>query len=85
VTGTARTTRLQLGRGGSPARVSIDVDSDYDFEMERGVLKPGNVHVGKTVGPLASGTLDTDVTITGPLDERRYRDPDREGRPACRR
>jgi AsmA protein len=59
VTGTARTTRLQLVRGSSSARVPIDfdIDSDYDLETERGVLKPGNMHLGKALARL-SGTYD---------------------------
>jgi len=114
LTGVAHATGLQLVRGSSPARVPIDVsfDADYDKATRRGVLKPGDVHIGKALArlggsydltgetavvrmtlsgrrmpvpavqaslpavgivlppgaALTSGTLDTDLTIAGPLD-----------------
>jgi len=114
LTGIAHATGLQLVRGSSPARVPIDVsfDADYDKATRRGVLKPGDVHIGKALArlggsydltgetavarmtlsgrrmpvpaveaslpavgivlppgaTLTSGTLDTDLTIAGPLD-----------------
>jgi AsmA protein len=59
LTGTARTTRLQLVRGSPAARVPIDVafDSDYDKTTRRGVLKPGDVHIGQALARLG-GTYD---------------------------
>ena len=112
--GKASATRLQLVPGASPARVPVEIDyeSDYSLTAQRGVVKQGDVHIGKATAHLTGeynatgetiavrmklsgqhmpvteleaalpalgltlpsgasfrrGTLDTDLTIGGPLD-----------------
>jgi AsmA protein len=52
--GKAHATKLQLVQGGSPARVpvEIDYDSDYDLKAQRGVVKRGDVRIGKATAQL---------------------------------
>ena len=112
--GKASATKLQLVPGASPARVPVEIDyeSDYNLTAQSGVVKQGDVHIGRAIAHLAGayntagesitvrmtlsgqnmpvtelesalpalgltlpsgasfrrGTLDTDLTISGPLD-----------------
>src|SRR5207249_1028500 len=49
-----RTSKLQLVRGSSPARTPIEVefDSQYDLKSHSGVIKQGDVHIGKAIARL---------------------------------
>jgi AsmA protein len=112
--GTLRANKLQLVQGSSPAHVPIEIDyeSEYDLKNQGGIVKQGDVHVGKALARLTgnyntrgdvpavqmklsgrqmpvseleaslpaigmtlpagasleAGTLDTDLTIDGPID-----------------
>jgi AsmA protein len=46
--------KFQLVQGGSPARVPVEIDygSDYDLKAQRGVVKQGDVHIGKALAQL---------------------------------
>lgn len=112
--GNMKSTRARLVPGGSPASVPFEVDyeSEYTAKAQRGVLKRGDLHIGKATarltgdydlagetpairmklaGPkmavtelqaalpaigvtlpsgasMRQGTLDTELTITGPID-----------------
>jgi AsmA protein len=113
-TGTLDAAGVQLVPGGSPAHVPvrIDYESDYSRKTQTGVVRQGNVHVGKALARLTGaynaggdatsvrlklagqkmaaadleaalpalgialpsgaslrdGTLDVDLTISGPID-----------------
>lgn len=60
IKGQVRANKLQLVRGSSPSRVPVEIDyeSQYDLMNQRGVVKQGDVHVGKAVAR-ATGTYDT--------------------------
>ena len=53
-TGRLRASRLQLVRGSSPARTPIEVefDSHYDLKSHSGLIRQGDVHVGKAIARL---------------------------------
>jgi AsmA protein len=55
--GKVNATKIQLVAGGSPAHVPVEIDyaSDYTAKTERGVLKQGDVHIGKAVAHLTGG------------------------------
>jgi AsmA protein len=55
--GKVHATKIQLVAGASPARVPVEIDyaSDYTAKTERGVLKQGDVHIGKAVAHLTGG------------------------------
>ncbi|MFY9531625.1 MAG: AsmA family protein [Candidatus Acidiferrales bacterium] len=63
--GKVNATRLQLVQGSSPARepVQIDYDTDYELKPQTGVLKQGDVHIGKALARL-TGTYHTAGEIT---------------------
>ena len=112
--GTVSATGFQLAPGGSPARVPVEIayEADYNRKGQTGVVKQGDVHIGKAVAHLTGdynaggeavavrlkltgdkmpapdleatlpaigvtlppgaalkqGTLDVNLTISGPLD-----------------
>jgi AsmA protein len=56
---------FQLVQGGSPARVPVEIDygSDYDLKTQRGVVKQGDVHIGKALAQL-TGDYDASGEMT---------------------
>ena len=112
--GAVNATGVQLVPGGTPARVPVEIDyeSEYSRKAQTGVVKQGDVHIGKAVAHLTGdynaggeaiavrlklagermpapdleatlpaigmtlpsgaslkqGTLDVDLTISGPID-----------------
>ena len=112
--GAVNATGVQLVPGGTPARVPVEIDyeSEYSRKAQTGVVKQGDVHIGKAVvhltgdyntggeaiavrlklagermpapdleatlpaigmtlpsgASLKQGTLDVDLTISGPID-----------------
>jgi AsmA protein len=58
--GKVNASKLQLVQGSTPARepVQIDYDTDYELKPQTGVLKQGDVHIGKALARLA-GTYHT--------------------------
>jgi AsmA protein len=58
--GKVTASKLQLVQGGSPARQPVDVDYDVDYQLQQqaGVLKHGDLHVGKALASL-TGTYRT--------------------------
>jgi AsmA protein len=71
--GKASATKLQLMPGASPARVPIEIDyeSDYSPSKRSGVVKQGDVHVGKAVARLtgefgaAGDTISVRLKLSG--------------------
>jgi AsmA protein len=63
--GTVKADKIKLATNASPSQVpvNIDYDTSYDLKRQTGVLKQGNVHVGKALARL-SGTYDTAGTTT---------------------
>jgi AsmA protein len=57
--GTVKTTKLKLSASGSPSTVpvNVDYDTDYQLKSQSGVLKQGDIHVGKALARL-SGTYN---------------------------
>jgi AsmA protein len=57
--GTVKTTKLKLTASGSPSTVpvNVDYDSDYQLKPQSGVLKQGDIHVGKALARL-TGTFN---------------------------
>ena len=57
--GTVKTTKLKLSASGSPSTVpvNVDYDTDYQLKSQSGVLKQGDIHVGKALARL-TGTYD---------------------------
>jgi AsmA protein len=53
--GTVKTTKLKLTASGSPSTVPVNVDYDADYQLkpETGVLKQGDIHVGKALARLS--------------------------------
>jgi AsmA protein len=53
--GTVKTTKLKLSAAGSPSTVPVNVDYDADYQLkpQSGVLKQGDIHVGKALARLA--------------------------------
>jgi AsmA protein len=81
--GKLKADKIKLAVQGSPARVpvNIDYDTDYDLKRETGILKQGNVHVGKALANL-SGTYDTagaEATVQMKLNGQGMAVPDLEG------
>jgi AsmA protein len=58
--GTVKADKIKLVPAGSPAKVTVNVDyeTDYDLKHETGVLKRGDVHIGKALAHL-TGTYET--------------------------
>ena len=52
--GAVKTTKLKLSAAGSPSTVpvNIDYDADYQLKPQSGVLKQGDIHVGKALARL---------------------------------
>jgi len=52
--GTVKTTKLKLSAAGSPSTVPVNVDYDADYQLkpQSGVLKQGDIHVGKALARL---------------------------------
>ena len=52
--GTVKTTKLKLSASGSPSTVpvNVDYDTDYQLKSQSGVLKQGDIHVGKALARL---------------------------------
>jgi AsmA protein len=52
--GTVNATGVQLVPGGAPARIPVEIDyeSDYNRKAQTGVVKQGDVHIGKAVAHL---------------------------------
>jgi AsmA protein len=63
--GTVKADKIKAVAGGSPSKVPVNVDYDtaYDLKKETGVLKTGNVHIGKALAHL-TGSYDTSGTVT---------------------
>src|SRR5579864_1483043 len=57
--GTVKTTKLKLSASGSPSTVpvNVDYDTDYQLKSQSGVLKQGDIHVGKALARL-TGTYN---------------------------
>ena len=57
--GTVKTTKLKLSAAGSPSTVpvNVDYDTDYQLKTQSGVLKQGDIHVGKALAKL-TGTYN---------------------------
>jgi AsmA protein len=57
--GTVKTTKLKLSAAGSPSTVpvNVDYDTDYQLKAQSGVLKQGDIHVGKALAKL-TGTYN---------------------------
>jgi AsmA protein len=57
--GTVKTTKLKLTTAGSPSSVPVNVDYDANYELkpQSGVLKQGDIHVGKALARL-TGTFN---------------------------
>ena len=57
--GTVKTTKLKLSAAGSPSTVpvNVDYDTDYQLKAQSGVLKQGDIHVGKALARL-TGTYN---------------------------
>jgi AsmA protein len=57
--GTVKTTKLKLSAAGSPSTVPVNVDYDADYQLkpQSGVLKQGDIHVGKALARL-TGTFN---------------------------
>ena len=57
--GTVKTTKLKLTAAGSPSTVPVNVDYDANYELkpQSGVLKQGDIHVGKALARL-TGTFN---------------------------
>ncbi len=55
--GTVKTTKLKLSATGSPSTVpvNVDYDADYQLKAQTGVLKQGDIHVGKALARLNGG------------------------------
>jgi AsmA protein len=53
--GTVKTTKLKLTATGSPSTVPVNVDYDADYQLkpQTGVLKQGDIHVGKALARLS--------------------------------
>ena len=81
--GKLKADKIKLAVQGSPARVpvNLDYDTDYDLKRETGILKQGNVHVGKALANL-SGTYNTsgvEATVEMKLNGQGMAVPDLEG------
>ena len=52
--GTVKTTKLKVSDHGSPSPVAVNVDYDMDYQLkpQTGVLKQGDIHVGKALARL---------------------------------
>jgi AsmA protein len=52
--GTVKTTKLKLSAAGSPSTVPVNVDYDADYQLkpQTGVMKQGDIHVGKALARL---------------------------------
>src|SRR5580704_6068973 len=52
--GTVKTTKLKLTATGSPSTVpvNVDYDADYQLKAQTGILKQGDIHVGKALARL---------------------------------
>src|ERR1700746_3792744 len=52
--GTVKTTKLKLSAAGSPSTVPVNVDYDADYQLkpQSGVMKQGDIHVGKALARL---------------------------------
>ncbi len=63
--GNVKANRIKLKPAGSPATVPVNVDYDtaYDLKKEAGVLKKGDVHIGKALARL-TGSYDMSGTST---------------------
>ncbi len=57
--GTVKTTKLKLSAAGTPSTVpvNVDYDTDYQLKAQSGVLKTGDIHVGKALARL-TGTYN---------------------------
>ena len=53
--GTVKTTKLKLTATGSPSTVpvNVDYDADYQLKAQTGILKQGDIHVGKALARLS--------------------------------
>src|ERR1700751_4642743 len=57
--GTVKTTKLKLSAAGTPSTVpvNVDYDTDYQLKAQSGVLKQGDIHVGKALARM-TGTYN---------------------------
>jgi AsmA protein len=55
--GIVKTTKLKLSATGSPSTVpvNVDYDADYQLKAQTGVLKQGDIHIGKALARLTGG------------------------------
>jgi AsmA protein len=63
--GTLKADKFKVVPNGSPSGepVNVDYDTDYDLKAQTGVLKSGDVHIGKALAHL-TGTYDAAGAIT---------------------
>lgn len=81
--GTIKADKIKLVPAGSPAKVTMNVDyeTDYDLKSEAGVLKRGDVHIGKALAHL-TGTFETtggETSVHMKLNGQGMSVPDLEG------
>ena len=81
--GTVKTTKLKLSAAGTPSTVpvNVDYDTDYQLKAQSGVLKQGDIHVGKALARL-SGTYNIageTATVQLKLNGQAMSVPDLEG------
>jgi AsmA protein len=81
--GTVKADKLKLVPAGSPATVSVNVDyeTDYDLKTEAGVLKRGDVHIGKALAHLTGtfATTGNETSVHMKLNGQGMSVPDLEG------
>jgi len=82
-TGTLVANKIKLVPAGSSASVpvNIDYDTDYDLKRQSGVLKSGDVHIGKALAHL-TGTYETggnETSVQMKLNGQSMSVPDLEG------
>ena len=81
--GTIKTTKLKLSASGSPSTVpvNVDYDADYQLKAQTGVLKQGDIHVGKALARL-NGSFNVageTATIAMKMNGQAMPVPDLEG------
>lgn len=81
--GTVKTTKLKLSATGSPSTVpvNVDYDADYQLKAQTGVLKQGDIHVGKALARLNGGfnVAGETATIQMKMNGQAMPVPDLEG------
>src|ERR1700751_2673697 len=81
--GTVKTTKLKLSAAGTPSTVpvNVDYDTDYQLKAQSGVLKQGDIHVGKALARM-TGTYNVageTPTVQLKLNGQAMSVPDLEG------